>query len=78
MSSLATETHHINEADQFFKVRVNFEVLDLLRFQLFSGTLHPDQGSCHLEQLHALQVSQTPEQHLNTHMHTRRHKESGL
>lgn len=53
-------THHINEVHQFFKVWVNFEVVDLFRFQLLSCTFHPHQGSSNLKELHTLQVPQSP------------------
>lgn len=69
------ETHNVNRVDHLFEVRVKLKAFDFFRFQLMSCTLHPHKGARHLEQLHPLQFTQTPEQHLGarTHTHTNTH-----
>lgn len=62
-------TYNFNTADHFFEVGVKSEVFDLFGLQLSPCTLHPHKGARHLKQLHPLQLSQTPEQHLNTCTH---------
>lgn len=58
------EPHHVKVFNDFAEVGVLSIVLNLLRLNHLPRTLHPNLRFLHLEQVHTLQVSQTPVQHL--------------